>query len=456
MKRKLNSFERRFFRSPNQTISIVARVKGFISEDDLRIALNKVRQQHPLVGARIYLDENNEPWYINEKVLENPLRVVQRTSDEDWNRELLNEYKIRFKLATGPLARFVLLQSHEISEILIICHHVICDGTSLAILARDLLLYVGDPDRKVIEMPEPPLATPDNFPIDIKIGKAIKFAINTLNKKWQKSKVIFDEEDEDNIFRAFLDNYNFNIISVELSEEETSNLVDNCRQHGLTVNSALNTAFLAARNSIRGPFKGGKRNIMVPVNTRKRYSKPIGENFGVYISGFELEFSYNPKKGFWENAKIYNDKAKENLYIKKIFQFAAITEIVDQSMVDARQFTFFGNLVPSNFSRYEKIHTYCNDEKNIANKRAKKQIPKLPVLAITNLGLLDYPTKYGSLELDRFIFVTSGTPYIELVIPAVTVAGKLTLTINYLEETTDTPTMERIKNKALKYLGLAK
>ncbi len=48
------------------------------------------------------------------------------------------------------------------------------------------------------------------------------------------------------------------------------------------------------------------------------------------------------------------------------------------------------------------------------------------------------------------------SPFIELVIPAVTVAGKLTFTINYLEETTDTPMMERIKNKALEYLGLVK
>ena len=399
------------------------------------------------------MDESSEPRYTNEKVPENPLKVVQRTSDGDWNRELLNEYKNRFKLVTGPLARFVLLQSLEISEILIICHHVICDGTSLAILARDLLLYVGDPDRKIKEMPEPPLATRDNFPIDVKIGKAITFAINTLNKKWQKSKVIFDDEDEDNIFKAYWDNYNLKIISVELSEKETSNLVENCKQHGLTVNSALNTAFLAARNSIRGPVKGGKRKIMVPVNTRRRYSKPIGEYFGVYISGFELKSLYDPKKGFWENAKIYNDKAKENLHINKIFEFAAITDLVDQSMVDARQFTFFGNLVSSNFSRYEKIHTYCNDEKNIANKRAKKQIPELPFLAITNLGLLDYPTKYGSLELDRFIFVTSGTPYIELVIPVVTVAGKLSFTINYLEETTDTEIMEKIKIDALKYLN---
>jgi len=407
-----------------------------------------------LLGVRIYIDDNGEPWYTNDSVRENPLKVIQRTSEEDWNRELLNDYKIRFELSTGPLVRFILMQSSDISEVLIICHHVICDGTSLAILARDLLLYIGNPDRTVQEIPEPPLATPDNFPMDIKIGKAINFAIKKMNDLWQKNKLIFDEEDEYNIFRAFWENYRFKIISVELSKNGTSKLVESCRQQGVTVNSALNTAFLAARNSIRGPFKGGKRNIMVPVNTRKHYKNPIGEHVGVYVSGFDLQFSFNPKKNFWENAKIFNDKARENLYINKMFKFAAITDLVDQSMVDARQFTLFGNLVPSNYSRYEKIHSYSNDEKNIANKRAKKQIPKFPGLAITNLGLLDYPTKYGSLELERFIFITSGTPFIELVIPVVTVAGRLTFTINYLEENTDTSTMEKIKNKVLEYLGL--
>ena len=79
----------------------------------------------------------------------------------------------------------------------------------------------------------------------------------------------------------------------------------------------------------------------------------------------------------------------------------------------------------------------------------------MPGLAITNLGQLEYPIKYGSLELDRFIFITSGTPLIELVIPVVTVAGKLTFTINYLGEITDTPTMIRIKDRVLQNLGLA-
>lgn len=91
---------------------------------------------------------------------------------------------------------------------------------------------------------------------------------------------------------------------------------------------------------------------MIPVNTRKLYKNPIGEYVGVYVSGFDFKFSYNSKKDFWENAKVFNDKAKENLYIDKIFKFAAITGLVDQTMVDARQFSLFGKLVPLNFSRY--------------------------------------------------------------------------------------------------------
>jgi len=452
--RKLVPFERRYFRSPNQTISIVARVKGLISEGELKKAIQKVRQQHPLVGVRIYLDENNEPIYTTDKVPENSLRVVKRDSASNWQDELMKEYKLLFKMSQGPLARFVLLQSPEISEILIVCHHVICDGTSLAILARDVLLYLGDPNRKVQEMPEPPLANSDNFPNDVVFGRLFNFVIKKVNASWEKQKIIFDEEDTENLFDAVWENQDFRNIIVELNEEETTQLVKKSRENGVTLNSALNTAFLAARNDIRGPFTGGKRNVMLPVNTRNRFKNPIGEHFGLYVAGFQIKMAYNPKKSVWENAKIFNQKVREKLNINKIFKMNAFTERLTQSMVDTRQFAFFGNLVPSTASRYEKIHAFSIDEKHISNKSAKKQTPKLPGLAITNLGNLDYPRTYGSLELDRFIFVTSGTPLIELVIPAVTVAGKLTFTINYLEGTTDTPTMEKIKDKVLEYLDL--
>ena len=53
-------------------------------------------------------------------------------------------------------------------------------------------------------------------------GKVFTSAITKMNQKWQQNKVIFDEEDEDNLFRSFWDNYNLKIISVELNENQTT------------------------------------------------------------------------------------------------------------------------------------------------------------------------------------------------------------------------------------------
>lgn len=452
--RKLIPHERRFFRAGLSNISIIIRVKGIVSEEELRKAIHKIRTQHPLVGVRIYLDKNYDAWYTSENVSENPLKVVLRKSKDQWYQELLNEYKIRFKVEKGPLARFLLLQSPEISEIIITCHHVICDGTSLAILARDLLIYLGDPDRMVKQMPEPPLATPDNFPTNVTPGKAYKFAINKMNKSWQKKKVIFDDEDVDNIFQAYWDNFNFKVISIELSKKQTSDLLELCREHGVTINSALNMAFLAARYDIRGHFEGGHQNILIPVNTRDRYKKPVGEHFGLYAAGFQFKMTHNPKLSFWENVRLFNKKVREKLNINQVFKMVALMGLMDESLTESQSFSFLGQFLTPNYSRYEKIRAFSNDTKNIANKMMKKKLAKVPGLSVTNLGLLYYPSKYGSLELERFIFVTSASPMMELVISAITVSGRLTFTINFIEETTDTLTMEKIKNKALKYLGL--
>ncbi len=452
--RKLIPHERRFFRVGLSNISIIARFKGSVSEEELRKALQKLRTQHPLVGVRIYLDKNYDAWFTTENVPENPLKVVQRQSQDQWYQELLNDYKIRFKVEKGPLARFLLVQSPEISEIIITCHHVICDGTSLAILARDLLLYLGDPKREVKKMPEAPLATPDNFPTDVTPGKVYQYAINKMNKSWQNKKVIFDDEDVDNIFKAYWDSFNLKNISVELDKKQTSDLSKLCREHGVSINSALNTAFLGARYDVRGHFKGGHQNIMIPVNTRERYKKPVGEHFGLYAAGFQFKMTYNPKISFWENAKIFDQNVREKLDINQVFKMVALMGLIDNGLTESQSFSFLGKFLSPNYSRYEKIHSFSNDKKNIANKMIKKKIAKVPGLSVTNLGLLDYPSKYGSRELERFIFITSTSPMMELVVSAVTVSGRLSFAINYIEETTDTPTMQKIKNKALKYLKI--
>ncbi|NIW45815.1 MAG: hypothetical protein GWN30_14010 [Gammaproteobacteria bacterium] len=75
--------------------------------------------------------------------------------------------------------------------------------------------------------------------------------------------------------------------------------------------------------------------------------------------------------------------------------------------------------------------------------------------AITNLGRLDFPEKYGEITLDRFIMQPGGgipLANANLVLGAVTCAGKLSLVLEYAEEAADAAVMRKIKDKAVEYL----
>jgi hypothetical protein len=68
---------------------------------------------------------------------------------------------------------------------------------------------------------------------------------------------------------------------------------------------------------------------------------------------------------------------------------------------------------------------------------------------------MDFPAKYGTLELDRLIMHPGGAfplVNVNLVLGAVTCAGKLSLVIEYVQDNVDTGTMERIREEAMESL----
>ncbi|NLE05543.1 MAG: hypothetical protein GX638_12185 [Crenarchaeota archaeon] len=44
----------------------------------------------------------------------------------------------------SPLIRFIVLNSNKSTELIILCHHVICDGLSLTYLAKDIATFLNE------------------------------------------------------------------------------------------------------------------------------------------------------------------------------------------------------------------------------------------------------------------------------------------------------------------------
>jgi hypothetical protein len=410
---------------------MVARIEGKVSEEMLRGAVAKAQQRHALLNVRIKDDDEHAQWFTSEGVQAIPIEIVPRESENDWIKIHAEASRIPFEFERRPAIRFILVQSQATSDLIILCHHIICDGMSLAYLARDLMVFLGDPARKVEVLPAPPTLNLDNLPPDVAQSGVVKTLINRMNRKWAEERVFFDSE----------------------SEMETSALVDRCREENITVNSALTAAFSGAQSVVEGE-KPYHAKVVVGTNLRDRIPNSTGEGMGMYAGAVELKFKYNDKKSFWENARKFHKKIQPKFTNKNLFGDILNWLYLDPSMFEAMNFKKLGGLVTSESIRYEKLSDFSKQEDVVLRLLQRDKIESLEKkhwgAAITNLGRLEFPRTYGSLKLDRL----SPLVNVNLVVGAVTCSGKLSLVVEYAEEAIDSSTIEKIKDKAMELLFL--
>jgi len=456
--RKVTPAERFFTRSPFSIVTMVARIKGEVTADMLKDAIVKVQQRHALLQVRIQDDENHDQWFTSEKVQEIPVESVPRRSENDWIEIHAEASKIPFDFDIRPAIRFILVQSPEVSELIILCHHIICDGISLVYLARDLMVQMGDPSREVEVLPMPPTVALNNLPPDVKMSSLVKFIINRMNQKWAEDCEYFDREDYQAISNAYWENFNHEVLTVEMSEVETSALVALCRKEKVTVNSALTTAFAGAQSLVEGekPYHG---KVVVAASLRDRIPNPGGEGMGFYAGDVELKFKYDQKKDFWENARLFQKKILPKYTDKTLFGTILNWLYLDPTIFEAMNFKKLGGLVSPDSPRYTKLTAFSRKDDVVLRILKRDKLESLDVkhwgTAITNLGRLDFPKIYGALELERLIMQPGGgipLVNVNLVLGAVTCADKISLVIEYAEQAIDTATMEKIKAKAMELL----
>ncbi|MFX1537867.1 MAG: condensation domain-containing protein [Promethearchaeota archaeon] len=456
--RKVSPLERMFSRSPYAIVTMVARIKGNVSESSLKDAVRKVQQRHLNLRIRIQEDKDHNPWFSSEGVKDIQIEIITRESDEHWIDVFHEACKVPFDFEERPPIRFILVQSVQISELIILCHHIICDGMSLAYLARDLMVHLGDPAQEVEVLSDPVPIDRDNLPKEVSINPIVKFFINRMNKKWTKNPTFFDHEDYINLNEAYWKKYTHEMLPVELSEAQTSVLVNRCRKEGVTVNTALTAAFVGAQYLIRGD-NSDLSSLIIAGNLRDRLPKPAGEAMGYFAGGVSLKYKYNQKMSFWENARKLHQKVQPLYTNKNLFKEPLNWCYLEPAIMESLSFKLLGGLVPSDSPRYEKLSTFNKQSDVVSSVLKRGNIDSLdkPSLgtAVTNLTRLDFPRMYGSLELERLIMnpgVAFPISTVNFNLGAVTCVGKLSLLIEYTGEIINTETIEKIKEKALEFL----
>lgn len=425
---------REYFRIPNNVV-ITATINGNILEGELVEVLKKVTKMHPLMGVRIVIDSNYEAWFTDEGAAPLSLKTIDRKSNRQWIDVVENEHNIPFDFESGPLIRFILLKSKEVSDLIIICQHSICDGISLTNLIQEIMFLLSNPEAGVKRV-DPVFPVSENFPavsfrIKLKLLKN-RLVMGRINREWNKQRVIFDDVDYQNIHEAYTQKYKHRIIAEELSESQTLDLINWCHKNHVTVNSALSVALLAGRHDIRGE-SDGSHLVQIAANIRNHLKKPAKNVFGFLAGGIKFRFEYLPDKMFLYNVNLFHKKVLHELNGNKILE-PLIGYYISPTLIDGINFATYGKWVFDGFSRYQKLSQFVQNRKNKAVDISNQIIDNMPGLMISNLGNIKTQKEYGSLKLDQLYFVTSASPFLDLVAGVVTVSGKLTLTLNYMED----------------------
>lgn len=145
-------FERGMYLDGQRAVAFVlpATLAGTLDEPRLRLALDRVQARHAVLQSLVEHAADGHPWFVQQEAPPPiALRIVERRGEDDWQEQARLECERLFDGAREPLVRLVWLRGDGRSDLLLSCHHCICDGLSAVGLLRDILTVCGRPDARL-------------------------------------------------------------------------------------------------------------------------------------------------------------------------------------------------------------------------------------------------------------------------------------------------------------------
>jgi NRPS condensation-like uncharacterized protein len=416
MKRETSSYERVMFHYSGKGPMYFAfrlNIRGNLTLERLLPALEKVRLEFPLTAVRVEKLADKRQFITTENVPEYPLSVIDPFSG-DWHDELISLLQPPFDNAVGPMVRFKLLRNGLENSLIAVFHHAVGDGVGSVLFLESLLRHLGDPER------------PEAIPTEETWAPMLHKIISPENMKIIET---FDPPEFKNNkeYTHYVPKINpsepfpilpFALHTVAFTEEETGRIVTAAKLAGVTVHAYLGAMILQCFATEFGPSEGYLRTIQSPINFRPQLIPGADRMFGLFNGLLTADSDCSEGRPTEEIAreigKSFHDEIQSLKPLAGYYNFMSyILEGLDDPEV-----------------------YYDSREKNGPDMKYD--------FSFSNLGRIEMERDFGDLELvEAFGPVFSATRG-EKVIGALTLQGKLHMTMIYDSDCFNRKTGDRI------------
>jgi NRPS condensation-like uncharacterized protein len=376
MKRKLIIGERIMYGDGNTPLNscFTARIRGAISPENLRHALARIQSKHPLLSTGVVADRKGRPCFVtNAHITEIPVRKVPRHTDDDWQHESMAEWGTPFDMHNGPLCRVVWIASAAVSELVLVCHHCICDGGSVATILQELLCLLDQPDM--------PMETYLAFNDIHELIPAPFLENKQLRQKGRKSAVLAWLTLSVVLFgKKQPPKGSDYLLHWKLGREQSAAFVNRCKTEGTTVHAALSVALLRAFKQVKG--EQAKNRIISPVDIRRFITAIRPDHLFAYAPTVNLSLdddAPDTAKGFWVQAYRLKEALSEKIAEMNVFV---------QLMI--------GEYVHSSLKKLVKLLKVTNGNHDVT---------------FSNMGRLNIPEQYNTFEVETIMSPTVAFPW---------------------------------------------
>jgi hypothetical protein len=400
--RRLGAFEH-FFWLLDQIepihFAVAAQIEGQTTTAEWQEVLASLQRRHVLFEASIRTDARGVPHFRTEEGNPIPLRVIEGDALSQLGTQIAREMATPFPKDGVPLIRAVLLHEQQRSIVILVAHHSIADGISLAYAIRDLLQAMAGSALDLLPVPpshEESLGIvhePTDEENDGETSVTSPGAIVLRNPQSTPS-----------------------IQPVLLTRELTTDVRERARKEGTSVQGALGVAVILAINEVTPREDQALPRISIPVSTRSLLGR--GEESVLLTDAGTLSMVLPEPASFWELAR----SAKKS--IKAMQSLDLITE------------------------RRRQMHQFLA---NLPSPEEVVQIGRQALdanFSLSNLGALPLESQYGRLRLEALWGPAIVTEALDL-LGVATVNGRLSfLYCSHAPQPRFMLTMERILRKA--------
>jgi len=342
-------------------------------------AIGKAFARHEILGCRIIQSNDGTAYYspLPDAVPRIQIRKLDDI-DTDWIKLIHEQERVPFDWENGELIRFFVLQGENVTQLVIVAHHLAGDGMSVLYLVKDIMTALGNPGIGMEKLQVRNLRD-DDIPKKAGLNPLLKLMISMTNVRWRKIKRVFKYSNYRGMFTSFWDKKDTEILKGCISGDELNALIDKCKQNNVTVNSAITTAFIKA--------SGERSDVGLAASIR-----PQGfEGMANFATGISIQYTYDDSRSFWENVSYVHELIYRKLEnpSKKYFILNFMASL-DPTLVDAAYLSAEGCLDNNLARKAADMFGYTGNPKSIS---------------ITNLTRTDIPQSFGNYTLSDLFFV---------------------------------------------------